>query len=191
MKGILVLALLVFIIGGIVAECNDNQIDINTASEDKLDEITYVGPATAQSIVSKRPFEEVNDLIHVNGIGEIKLEAIKEEGLACVSKEPPEEEKPIEDVLVIQLEDQESDIENKFYNYRNIDEFLDDEPLEEVLETTEELLVELVPQTIKGDENSQSEIKGSYAIYGLILFCVLLAALFIVKKKNDRRNEFS
>ena len=192
MKGVIYFILLVFLIGGIAADCSGNQVDINIASEAELDEITYVGPVTAQSIVAKRPFEEVDDLIHVNGIGEVKLAAIKEQGLACVSKEPPEDEKPIKEEEITRLEDQEEDL-SRLNKYRNINEFIENTSSGNLLETEEiqdNSLIQLTPQTIKSDENSESDIKGRYAIYGLIAFCVLLAALFAVKKKYGRRNEF-
>ncbi len=184
MKWALYFVLLVFLLGGVVAECSDGQIDINTASESELDEITYVGPATAQSITAKRPFEEVDDLIHVSGIGEIKLAAIKEEGLACVSGEPPEDEKPIEDEEIVQLEDQEKD-NARFSKYRNIEEFLIEG--ENSSGETNDFEGELPPQTIKSNENNESGVENKYAVYGLIVFCILLAFLFFVQRKNGRR----
>jgi|TARA_Y100000310_G_C20695273_1_gene825241 hypothetical protein len=189
MKGVVAFLIVMFLLGGISAECSDGQIDINTASESELDEITYVGPATAQSIFSKRPFGEVDDLIHVSGIGEVKLNAIKEEGLACVADEPPEDEKTPEEEEVLQLEDQEKD-KSRPYKYRNIDEFLVDNSPQDDMKTGEEFLVQLTPKTIKSDNSSESKTKGEYAIYGLIVFCFLLAFLFLIKKMRKRKTEF-
>ena len=57
-------------------------LDLNTASEDELDELPGVGPATAAAIVQARtrggPFRAVDDLLEVRGIGPAKLEAIRE-----------------------------------------------------------------------------------------------------------------
>jgi len=66
------------------ADCQGGQIDINSASLKKLDEIIWVGPATAQKIIEARPYENLSDIKKVKGIGDSKLEAIKEQGLACV-----------------------------------------------------------------------------------------------------------
>lgn len=62
-----------------------NSVDINTASLVQLDELTGVGPVTAQKIVDARPFSSVNDLERVKGIGPITLQKIKDQGLACVN----------------------------------------------------------------------------------------------------------
>lgn len=52
-------------------------IDINTASEDELDELPGVGPAIATSIVTFRTenggFASVDELLDVRGIGEAKM----------------------------------------------------------------------------------------------------------------------
>ena len=73
-------------------------VDINSASLDELDEIVWVGPATAQKIIDARPFDSVEDLEKVSGIGEVKISDIKEEGLACVDgSEGEENEEEVEE----------------------------------------------------------------------------------------------
>ncbi|MFH1237875.1 MAG: helix-hairpin-helix domain-containing protein [archaeon] len=74
------------------ADCSGNQIDINSASEEELDEIIWVGSATAQKIIDGRPYETLNDIKKVYGIGDSKLEDIKGQGLACVEGEYVDEE---------------------------------------------------------------------------------------------------
>lgn len=59
-------------------------VDINSVSEEELQNIKHIGPATASKIISKRPFESVDNLTKVNGIGPKKIEDIKAEGKACV-----------------------------------------------------------------------------------------------------------
>ena len=56
-------------------------IDLNTASEDELDELPGVGPSIAAAIVAFREenggFASVEDLLDVRGIGEAKLAEIR------------------------------------------------------------------------------------------------------------------
>lgn len=57
-------------------------ININTATEAELQALPGVGPSTASAIVSKRdkdgPFRSVDSLIEVRGIGEVKLEGLRD-----------------------------------------------------------------------------------------------------------------
>lgn len=56
-------------------------LDINTATEQELDELPGVGPATAAAILAERKvrgrFTSVDDLLDVRGIGTAKLEEIR------------------------------------------------------------------------------------------------------------------
>ncbi len=62
------------------------QIDINTATLTQLDEITHIGPKTAQKIIDGRPYSSVSDLSRVKGIGNGKyLQDIISQGFACVN----------------------------------------------------------------------------------------------------------
>ena len=55
----------------------DALIDLNLASAEELEEIPGVGPATAKRIIETRPFSSIDDLLHVKGIGEAKLEKMR------------------------------------------------------------------------------------------------------------------
>lgn len=59
----------------------DAPIDLNSATEQQLDELPGVGPATAAAIVAYRSrngrFASVDDLAQVRGIGPAKLEALR------------------------------------------------------------------------------------------------------------------
>lgn len=81
------------------AVCDRDQIDINSASISELDNIVQVGLTRAQSIVDERPFNSVEDLLKVHGIGEATLKKIKNQGLACVVKEEEKKENK-EDVKI-------------------------------------------------------------------------------------------
>ena len=71
------------------AECLPDQIDINQASKEQLEELTGIGPAYAQRIIEGRPFASLDDLTKVKGIGEVTLEKIKNQGRACVQQSAP------------------------------------------------------------------------------------------------------
>lgn len=57
-------------------------VDLNTATVEQLDTLPGVGPATASAILDHRtsegPFRSVDELIEVRGIGEAKLEALRD-----------------------------------------------------------------------------------------------------------------
>ena len=57
-------------------------VNINTASAAELEALPGVGPTTAEAIISHResagPFASVDDLLDVRGIGEAKLEQIRD-----------------------------------------------------------------------------------------------------------------
>lgn len=60
----------------------EGPVNVNTATASQLEELPGVGPATAEAIIAHRdqhgPFGSVDDLIDVRGIGEAKLEQIRE-----------------------------------------------------------------------------------------------------------------
>jgi competence ComEA-like helix-hairpin-helix protein len=60
------------------------QININTASLVKLQEIEQIGPTRARELVNLRPFDSIEDLDRVPGIGASTIARIKAQGLACV-----------------------------------------------------------------------------------------------------------
>jgi competence protein ComEC len=66
------------------AGCAPNQININTATADELEEIVQIGPARAVVMIELRPFSSVDDMVRIPGITENALTRIKGQGLACV-----------------------------------------------------------------------------------------------------------
>ncbi|WP_227935367.1 MBL fold metallo-hydrolase [Alkalihalobacillus deserti] len=65
-------------------ETGPNCIDINTAPKEKLMEITQIGDARADDLIQLRPFNSVDDLNRIKGIGPGRVADIKDQGLACV-----------------------------------------------------------------------------------------------------------
>ena len=92
----------------ISALCEEGQIDINTASKGKLEDLYLIGPVKAESILNSRPFDSVDELVEIYGIGEKTLEGIIEQGLACVNKETEEIE---EDEVEEEIKSEEQEIE--------------------------------------------------------------------------------
>lgn len=161
MKKILLFILLLPLI---FASCQENQIDINSASEDELDALTGIGPAKAKDIVNSRPFYSVEDLLEVSGIGEATLEKIKEQNLACVEKFEPKKEKNPTEIEQPTIESQD-------------------------FPKASETLI-LAPKNIKTNLVSEDS-KQTYATYWLIGFCGVLGILFLVKQRLSKgKNEF-
>lgn len=52
-------------------------LDVNSATEQQLDELPGIGPALAQRIIAARPFQTADDLRHVKGIGDNRYEKIR------------------------------------------------------------------------------------------------------------------
>jgi DNA uptake protein ComE-like DNA-binding protein len=58
-------------------------IDINTADLEALEAIPHVGRERARSIVERRPWERLDQLTAIDGIGPKRLEAIRASGAVC------------------------------------------------------------------------------------------------------------
>ena len=66
------------------------KIDLNSATQEALETLKGVGPKLAEMIIAGRPYENVEDLLAVRGIGEKKLQKIKD----FVVVKPIQEEDP-------------------------------------------------------------------------------------------------
>ena len=181
MKKLLILIISIFLLANLIsAACEENQIDINSASLEELDEIYGIGPAKAQAIVDARPYETLDDLVNAYGIGEKTLENIKSQGLACVKGS--EEEKETSEKEKIEKVEKINIIEE--YNFNEDLSFVEFEP------------IKLNSKSIKTDnakESQDNKDKQNSEIKLFIVFCGLLVLLFsikIVKNKFKYKNEF-
>jgi competence ComEA-like helix-hairpin-helix protein len=193
-KELLILLTLIFLFSEISALCEEGQININSASLGELDKISWVGPATAQKIIDARPFSSVDDLINVSGIGEKKLEDIKNQSLACVSNQEVKPDETDKNNPNNQTEEDslQSDVANNKNIINNEESKIVKISAKVIQNTTKEEVktIILTPKDIKSETDKEQLNKNKPAIYGLVIFCILLVFLFASKKRNKEKNEF-
>jgi competence ComEA-like helix-hairpin-helix protein len=162
------------LISFVFAQCNGDQIDVNSASLEEIENIYGIGPVKAQAIIDSRPFEKIEDLIEVRGIGEKTFENIKNQGLACVHKENEEE-----------IEKEEEKEEEKTIIGKENKSNINDEKIKE--NQVKEEVIYLSPKNIKRPEEvifeSRNEKIKKYGIYGFAIFCIFLIGL-LIRDKN-------
>lgn len=71
---------------GVPTEGENRCININIASTAELEQIAGIGETYAKEIIRLRPFDTVEDLADIKGIGQATVDAIKEQNLACVEE---------------------------------------------------------------------------------------------------------
>ena len=150
-----------------------NAISENEEKEFTLKIENYVGIADVEIKIRK------SGTTIVKTFSDYTIKSIQE---GDSSQENNEEEEDIEE--------QESKIENKKETSSgNLGEITSATGKTVEKETTKEVqTIVLNPKDIKSGENSE-KIKRNYPLYGLILFSLLLAILFWVRKKGNK-NEF-
>jgi hypothetical protein len=52
-------------------------VNVNSASQQQLETVPGIGPALASLIIAGRPYQSVDDLLRVSGIGERNLESMR------------------------------------------------------------------------------------------------------------------
>ncbi len=164
----------------ITAQCNEEQIDINSASLEELDNLSGIGPVKAQAIIDARPFNNIDELIDVNGIKNATLNGIKQQGLACISSK--EENKDA------------NESEEKVNDTHNIIQQTINDELTDTIEVKKPIISEMIlltpknPKDIKTNNNVLTS--DNIAIYGLFGFCILLGILFMAGKIKKSKTEF-
>ena len=176
MKKIILFLTILFILPMISAVCEEGQIDINSATKEKLTEIIHIGDARAEQMITLRPFSSVDDMVRIVGIAEKTLSNIKNQGLACVN---------------------ENEQENDEGNTKELADEIGKQTRTDDIKTNEEKLPynkTLSPITLTKDIKSDNNLKlnkNDYTIYCFIVFFILLAFLFIIKKRRYNENEFN
>ena len=182
-KLILICFVLLTFISLVYGLCEEGQIDINSASAIELDDIKWVGLPVAEDIISKRPFNSLDELVNVNYITESRVEDIKNQGLACVENEYEEPENETnEEEEIIEDDAGKEDLLNK-----SVEDAMGG--LGEKTQTITPEVISLTPKDIKSEDNIESLDKTDYAKYGFIGFCILIGVLLILKNKRKQKNE--
>ena len=169
-KEIILIFIILFLISQVSAVCSEGQIDVNTASASGLDELYGIGEVKSQAIIDARPFNSVDDLINVYGIGEATLNQIKSQGLACVDTEE-EQKESVQETQEISEIDEEKKLEQTEKT------------------TTSPEVIKLIPKDIKSEDDKRILDKSDYAKYGFVVFGFLIGLLFILKNRRKNRNE--
>jgi competence ComEA-like helix-hairpin-helix protein len=172
-----ILILSLFLMGFISASCNENQIDINTASAKELDKITGVGEAIAQRIIDNRTYNSVDDLLRVKGIGEATLAKIKAQGVACVGNEEKTEKET----------DEEETDKNSEEEINNNDVEVKETEKQET-KTKELPIIRLnsqVSKSIKSEDNKET-LGKNLPLYGIVAFCAVFGMVFFLKQRKNK-----
>ncbi len=181
----------IFLVQNVLALCDSGQVDINSASVQDLDSLDGIGPVKAQEIVDSRPFGTLDDLLNVSGIGNVTLNKIKTQGLACVSGEKesiPKKETTNKSVNANSSQNNSSKSGNILGNNETvINNYSKNEP--EIIQLN---YPANYTKDIKTAENSEisGDKENKIPMYGFFVFSVLIGVLLIVKRRKKQKNDF-
>ena len=180
MRKIIVFVIIVLILTFISAKCSENQVNINAADKNELIKIKYIGDSRAEQLISLRPFNSIDELVKIKGIGETYLQRIKEQGLACVDNQ----ENTTETKITKKHKKKTNETQNSFQkeNKTSLKK-------ENLTKTSQIEVIKLNPQVIKTFNSEKNKEKENYALYGFIAFSFLIIALVAIKQYKDKKNE--
>lgn len=52
-------------------------VNVNRATQEQLENVPGIGPVLARRIIAGRPYQNVDDLLRVSGVGERTLESMR------------------------------------------------------------------------------------------------------------------
>lgn len=137
----------------------ETQVNINEASLEELVAVNKLGPVLAEKIIANRPYDSLDDLTHVDGIGSKLLDLLRphltvEAAAEIESEKAPEEgEFPLihraeaDIIQIADLEEKEGEAEEE----------IEPEPLEPAEEEEEKLSAAAPHQPLPADELEESE----------------------------------
>lgn len=198
-KLFLSLLFFIFLLGGIYAQCNSTQIDINSANASRLDDIYSIGPAKADNIISYREIQKFNsldDLINVSGIGAVTLEEIKNQGLACISIKISN---PIQNssdnssnISSASAGENNNATSGATGNSNKVEEIKNTNFQNTATPKREEITSKVIALNAKSNITKEKigvklGIKENWSIYSLISFGIVTGLLFLFKKGKIKR----
>ncbi len=147
----------------------------------------------SEQIIDETPLlkdEENNDLTwQLCEIWEFKESTKGEKNVCEENSEEQKEPNEVEQDILGDGAIQENHEDNDFSN-NQIEELSDSYKTPIKPKDKEQEVIKLNTQNIKSEEDKENLNKNNYAIYGFVIFCVLISFLFILKKNWFNKNEF-